>query len=726
MPYVELGRGGAHAVIAVDDSEAGAPRRLRPQAYRVRLASPWTHADVCGLARHIEALQPFLGVQYVALAQPVQLSTLAVENALNAAVLGSRASITSCSHVSTGKAHTDLLYEWGLEVPNLMGLWLPCPEGVVLRSSTHFGQPAVVTVEIKPKAAAAVAARSLLVGLSSSVNEVERTNNSAGATDGCFNCCNGKSYWFDPQYDVKFRASRFAMTQVHKARLRKPKLRSGHLSCNDGANERSQYEPADLFAAGFEGSAGKTLSCISEPNEFSEAAEVEREQYRKRRIRQALAALLEQPENNLLVYVNGLRLDWSTLEGAVETQAVLQDALLSGCTYELLKCEPHTSAGIEAVSSAPLTRSRVSELELISGVPPALTQLAEMLGRVLLADGANNSESDYSEKTNRAIPTTNQSNKASLCHGNGTAQKKGGALGALATMQMRDVVDVEGAALLLHRLIELRGYSEADARAEIDALLLFNGSSSRPKDALKGLYEENKLGHCTEVVNSPFIEVSPSRHELPPPPSAADLAALQWPHGGNSVSNHTAKSLWNSDDLFRGDSRIDYKGGSMENGHAKSNNSSVNSRYQSINSNTFCSPSSVVPDAPSRAAALSYAMALDDPSHVAQLLANWLLALAASDASLMLSFSAADRSSVCQQVTSKKVDQARSSITLPTETEAGFLPFFSSDDNFVAPSRVGGVAYCIGMTDVGPKPSSKILAKASKEADFCAFAACSL
>ena len=721
MPYAELGRGGAHAVIAVDDAEGGAPRRLRPRAYRVRLAAPWSHADVSGLARHIEALRPVLGAQYVALAQPVQLSTLAVENALNTAVPGTRPSSLSCSRPSA--QGTEYPYEWALEVPNLMCLWLPCAVGISPRSSPNLGHPAVVTVEIKPKAAAAVAARSLLTGLSN-VTVVECRKSRSHLNYDCSSGCDGKSYWFDPQYDVKFHASRFAITQVHKARMRMAKFqrsKSSFDSCTC-ANERSRYEPADLFLTGFEASAGSSASsCRRESNKSSEDAEGEREQHRKRRARQALGALLERPENNFLVYVRGQRLDWSSPEGMAETQATLQAALLLDTTYESADCKPGTSHGtIEGPQASPESPKKIGP----SLLPPALTWLAEVVARVLLADGADCSGDECSCGTCNQRPGGCEIS-ASI-NGQDAGQGKG-ALGALATMQMRDIVDVEGAALLLRRLMELRGYSEADARAEIDALLLFNSSHSRLGGTSDGLYEEKTIDYserCAEAgcTSSSFVEAPPLCHILPPPPSAADAAALQWPPVGKSVSNHEANNTSSNDDLAHGKNRIDKNGSGTLNGLSEGDNcnSPCNDQSNSSTPSSSCSGRDV-PDASSRAAALSYLLAINDPRHVAQLLANWLLALAASDASLMLSFSAAIRSSASQH---DDAEHAHSRITSPTEAEAGFLPRSPGDRMLL--SSVGGLAYCIGMTDVGPKPSSKIEARALKEAEFCALAASSL
>ena len=729
MPFVELGRGGAHAVISVDDAETGGPPRLRRFAYRVRLATPWTHADVESLERHLAALRPVLGPQYVAPARPVQLSGHAVALALNAAMYGSRSNSSSRqpSFESASVDHVDsvdALDEWALEVPNLMGLWLSCPEGVDLRLGPHSGLPTVVAVEIKPKAAAALAARSLLAGLC-----LNRSNShvcgdgSAGPSSHSDGNSGNGGYWFDSRHDVKFRASRFAMTQVHKARKRQPPEGCDPAPYGPVASidERSRYEPADLFAATMETRSAVTAGEASEANAVSEAAAEEQQRCRERRVHAALAALLERPENNFRVFVRGQRLDWSSPDAATQAQAALEAALPEAAAQHTACAQPPSAeeaGGLIPLALPPEPPPPLTPLPAtpLPAPPPALVWLAAVVARALLADGQ------------QAAPTSVGS--SGLCMGGG------GALGALAAAQRRDVLDVEGAALLLQRLVQLRGFDDfAAARAEVDALLLVNGPLSEPKSEPEDAEEAEHA-----APGDPGSSAAPPAHALPPPPCAADAAALQWPSDGkiidgakeSGISNGSSRnSISRNGGISDGgssDGGSSYGGNSNGSGSISSNVSRSNDNSSSIShgSSSHEDPRCLrggVPSTALRAAALAHALALVDPARVAELLANWLLALAAADASLMLSFAAADvsRPSAGPPGHAEEEGPAAQAL-LPSETTAGFLPYLSNGQQRPA-ARGGGLVYCIGLTDVGPKPSSKIAAKAQEETDFCVLAA---
>jgi len=133
------------------------------------------------------------------------------------------------------------------------------------RSAASSCCPQVVTVELKPKAAMEAAARSLLVGLATVIHD--DGNDDGGGTCasrseelddeedalGAFVEGNGRTassfdskrpsnatiaYRFTADHDVKFRHSRFDMTQAQK-------LLGTHTSAT---KQRSEFKPADLFA----------------------------------------------------------------------------------------------------------------------------------------------------------------------------------------------------------------------------------------------------------------------------------------------------------------------------------------------------------------------------------------------------------------------------------------------------------------------------------------------
>lgn len=88
-------------------------------------------------------------------------------------------------------------------------------------------------------------------------------------------------------------------------------------------------------------------------------------------------------------------------------------------------------------------------------------------------------------------------------------------------------------------------------------------------------------------------------------------------------------------------------------------------------------------------------VALLEHRETVNLLANWLLALAAADCSVMIALAQLDR-----PLPSRRLQAASSPGTLPC-----------------------GVAYEMGLTDVGPKPPYKAAFKFQQETEFCACAA---
>lgn len=175
-------------------------------------------------------------------------------------------------------------------------------------------------------------------------------------------------------------------------------------------------------------------------------------------------------------------------------------------------------------------------------------------------------------------------------------------LNSVVLMQERDVLDVEGAALVLHRLMKTHSQS--------DALGLIN-------EALCG--QEGKLVA---------------------PPDSDSVEALAWYADQPIPSEETRRS------------------------------------------------------------AFEYIESLDDEMCV-QLLANWLLSLAACDISIMTSFTTIHHEGDVE-LTSCPQREESAGVIRPTDKSIG-----------------KSIAYCIGLTDLGPKDSDKIISKAIKEKKFC-------
>ena len=256
MSIVEVGRGSAHVVFA-SGHPTGTTRVLRASLHsreRTLSAASRTKNHIDAIRQHIGHSIPSvelceLSEEVVGLlsSQPAPRPTL--QPAPRPPAKSTPVSIEhpeSC----TGKA-------FGLEMPNLMSIWQPLPPAVELSRGS------VVTVEIKPKAAAHLAARSYLVG----------------CYDGQFSRIN----------DIKFSSTRFQMTQVHKSAKR------------GGAGASSKFQPARFFAGAAAGDQAEVAA--------------------------SLRAAIIVPENNLRVFIDGKALAWGDPASASNADSAVAAAL---------------------------------------------------------------------------------------------------------------------------------------------------------------------------------------------------------------------------------------------------------------------------------------------------------------------------------------------------------------------------------------------------------------
>ena len=272
-----------------------------------------------------------------------------------------------------------------------------------------------------------------------------------------------------------------------------------------------------------------------------------------------------------------------------------------------------------------------------------------------------------------------------------------GCLGGLLALQRRDVVDVEGAQLLLLRLACILSSGPAAWPPSEDP------ASTEPSASFVGVYTEGGMAAALAMVDALLLGAPEDNREkcggtesgadgspdagapfsLPPPPCRDDAEALGWCGGVAGVDRD---------------------------------------------------PSPLPPSASSMAR-LSVAHALRlGPLRLAGLVANWLLALAACDASVMVTLApAASESSQSQsqststagflrQPSAKRSDGAESSGDSRSDSSSDS----KSTGDGAGDATVRGVAYCVGVTDAGPKPAAKVCAKAAKEEAFCALAAAAL
>lgn len=377
----------------------------------------------------------------------------------------------------------------------------------------------------------------------------------------CGLACAGRSKLVPPMHRVKFRNSRFVMTQARK--IAEGKVR-----------ERSGFDPCLLFSGS---SVGVAL---------------------------ALEALLAHPQNNLRVFLDGRAVPPDD-PGALA--AALATAFPNACGGGDGAAQHRHSDPAGAVAWF------VGTLACVLAEEP-------LLARVL-------------------------------------------------AMQRRDVVDVEGANLLLDKITSCLGSTQAAEQAL--------------NEALEG--------------------------ELPPPPGAlvAQLAWLEQPGSGSKLGNEPG-----SEPAIEPRSEPGSEPGS---GSEAGSGSEPNSGEPSSGEPAGTEPpgqwaSGRAAEAGGGAASPSAkewtaAMACVDGLACADtinLVANWLLALAAGDCSVMLAMVELD-----------------TGLTVPARALQGAGQAYG-----VLPRRPdcawGGVEYQLGLADVGPKPVAKVRSKAAEEPAFCA------
>jgi len=823
-----IGRGSAHIVLAghphgSNDSSDCHHSASPETVLRVALDSSGRSIQAVNKSRqHIAALAPLLGESYVPPLETVVVPKEAYPMIDSKTPKKSKSRPNKEVSGGTNENNSQIRSsEWGLLAPNLMSMWLPLPNGAedhrrllvgeqtrrneeamiesevsrggsskntallrpysevyghaslgTGRSAASSCCPQVVTVELKPKAAMEAAARSLLVGLATVIHD--DGNDDGGGTCasrseelddeedalGAFVEGNGRTassfdskrpsnatiaYRFTADHDVKFRHSRFDMTQAQK-------LLGTHTSAT---KQRSEFKPADLFAvaAAAAAAAAEASASSSFPSPLpggddddgdddgdGNSGKVDREEKSRApskhasskrasavesargRVESALVSLVRTPQNNLRVFVDGAPYD---LNSSSENPLPL-------CTSRSPVMATTTGGGDNDGSDR--------------DVPPG--------------NGGSRNEEEMTWLMLQVLRVLVDSEPQLLRN--------------ILNMQRRDVIDVEGARFLLERLArELEGSdggagddgsgsgcsisgggvgegSAGDTRAAYmaraltqveNSLLLPDHSSSSSSGS----------GSCSSDVCEKETGKLSADGLLPPPPSVEDREVLGWPPLSSTPLPSTAATA------TMGDAReaqqlsgvvpsMNLRRRALR--HALGSSSSQSSKDSSSSSTRWC----------------------------ANLLANWLLALAACDLSIMISFKevvvevrssdidynvngAPDEDLLGGELRWRRVTEpgdapaTTSSVppaTLPSKVSSSLPPssswrsqshqhaglLFLTDnerDSRTNRSRGDGgggtdddnreqrraLAYCVGVTDIGPKPSSKIVSKAKKEAVFC-------
>ena len=763
-----VGTGGAHVLVS------RAPDVVRIALHEERRSRAMVEAETA----FVDAIRPILGEKYI---PPI------VGASLSPAELSAACSESSDANLG-GAA------PWGTIMPNAMRVWLPLP----LNVTPLRGVPDV-TVEIKPKHASRFAARSLLV---------------------------------EPQNDVKFFVSRFELTQVEKMaryameaatvrsarsrRTKKRKMESTGTSdsldddveeCGedmDGEYEVSSFQPHDLFEA-VESALAKKLDapafqqlptssgtfkrkgCVQKPSttDLNKCAHLhsvdlddddDDDDVVTLQIFRSLKPLLSarhkgrKYSNNLRVFINGkLRDDLFDHDGDNHAEAGRR-----------LNCQLNGSTTFSSPSSSSSPSPPDSSKRLRDSV------FADFASLPVGPEGASSPR----HPSDAAAPKSllHHPLEPLLMQVARVLSRERSVLQGLAQAQARDVLDVEGAALVLRRLATLtvpptlqaaaervtaslalradddgQHYGEGTARRGIVGGEVETHEQPAPEEAktvrLTATAEftapDEKCGpgtvlnspHPSLLSTSPFLPTLRQMVVIPEPPSPELRAALGW--GASAVLHRISGATA----TFSSEKR-------------------AGNDLQAVSASMVSAPPSVVPAEvvlPSPEVRLAARATVDGLSakECVSLLGNHLVALMASDCSIMVSLravhgrparrdhhedsyqqpgqagvmlaglgggggggarGAAEGGSQEQHQTADKgsaIGSAAGNVIGGPHFEggskgAGKPRIVAAVDpwSFDA-GAANAIAYSLMLTDVGPKPVAKIQARAAKEDAFC-------
>ena len=667
------------------------------------------------------------------------------------------------------------LEEWGLLERNLMTLWLPPPllpatptaatpttaattvaastvataattaaaAAAAITTTTTPLSSGVVTVELKPKCGLTLSARSMLVEpvlngsrLTSATLDAhkagpsaqERSASVSGLTDlgssgeahmsgsknagfmegsevdgqqhGGMETCGGRDA------GIKFLLSRFAMKQVEKSQG--ASMRS--FSSVDGAAFSSMDVDGSQWSGGASAEKQRqeaeerpctwNWSTFDPSDAFSSSLP---------RITKALKGALASPQNNLRIFVDGEEVCLRSLSAAEQQTAAgtsgsksLEDlrALISSWCG-LSGCDtPRPPIDTTTRTHASATTAFTTETAVEAGEPNESRQLnhSGQSSQSIQSSQSSENQPGLSSKAHRAReldhswsqfrPGPSSSGEHWLLERVAEILHREGLLDRLLALQKRDIIDVEGAWLLYQSLVRSLG-SEDAATAAIDAACTgYDGAASTTVPSFPS---------CPS--SQPSWSSSSSLSPFPGLPADA-VAVLAWPAAEAEEENEEGEEGRDS-----GGHRIVY------------------------------------PTEDMRKDALAFLQRLS-VQEILDLLVNWLLSLSASDCSIMLTLAPASLLASTAPARGKEMqDQGQDQDqihrradqhSLQSASHSGLLQCTpnNNDHNVGDGNRANSanhvtltLAYCLGMTDVGPKPASKISSKAKNEAVFCSAAA---